>query len=110
MILRDEIEILLTRAVLPNGATMRDDQVHARETVPAHVSYRSAKDEADDGRSYYQVQHLTAMIDPLDDDLNPTHHNVEWRGRRYALDGVPLIRRQGTEDHHWTIALIGSTG
>jgi hypothetical protein len=110
MILTDEVNIVRTNVLLANDEVMTDDEVVERVTVPAQVGFRGAQDEAGDGRLYYQAQALVVQIEPLPEDLNPTRHNIEWRGKRYALNGSPLIRRRQGEDHHWTVQLTRTSG
>lgn len=111
MILTDEINVLESvSSSMTNGHVMTDDEISASwYRVPARVDYRSTNDNDPDGRApWSQEQFLVCVMEWQEfrgQQLSPRRHNIEWRGVRYPLDGLPLVRMRGTEPHHYTVGL-----
>lgn len=114
MILQDEVTVIETSSTvdLPNNQTIPDNEIANSWTVPARVDFRSTDDDQSSGGFSWgpQNQHLVAVLEYelfRNQELSPRRHNIIWRGKKYPLDGRPLLRMRGDDTHHYSVALQG---
>lgn len=76
-------------------------------TLPAEVSYTTVATVTEGGRNAL-IEELRAITPPYPFDAST--QRIAWRGRQYAVDGPPMVRRRHGADHHLTIPLRDVVG
>ena len=113
MILNDQVQILTPQTEEdpysdpPTQVPRWDLPPASITTVRAAVTSRSVALRVVTGAGFTLDEQLVALIEPIPGiELAHDTHRIRWRGRDYAIDGRPLVRRRNGADHHWTIPLV----
>lgn len=104
MRLRDEVEVITANVhtdIYGNEVYDWYTPIHVA-TLPAEVVFTTVAAIHTDGRNAL-VEELRAILEPFDYD--PVAHRLRWKGKQYANEGPPMIRRRNGTDHHLTIPL-----
>lgn len=88
-----------------------DGDERVAQNVPAAVYVAESVGVTDQAATFIATE-LRAILPAPDDmpiELDVNDHEISWRGTRYSLDGLPMVRRKRGRDHHQTVTLTTTT-